>query len=151
MSNVVDVPRVLPWIRDRHCVAVLIEVHVGPGFLGGVVLVLVVGGNFGRAWIRGDVAAVYSLLAGVVALVESRLEIKETTKDRCPRVYPSDLSEFNSDREDSIRTKVPPRRSNREAPIQRDQAKQRLSIILADLSMITSEDALVSFLPISTE
>jgi len=74
MSNVVDVPRILPRIRDRHCVAILIEVHVGPGFLGGVVLVFIIGGNFGRTWVRGDVAAVYSLLAGVVALVESRLK-----------------------------------------------------------------------------
>lgn len=74
MSDVVDIPRIFSRIRDWHRVAVLIEIHVGPGFLGGIVLVLVVGRNFGRTRIRGDVAAMYRLLARVVALGESDLK-----------------------------------------------------------------------------
>lgn len=71
VRDVVDISRVLSRIRDRHRVAVLIEIYVGPGLLRRVMLVLVVGGNFGGARISGDVAAVYRLLAGVVALGES--------------------------------------------------------------------------------
>lgn len=40
-------------------------------------LVLVVGGNFGRTRVRGNIATVYRLLAGVVALRESSVRVKE--------------------------------------------------------------------------
>lgn len=82
MGDIVDITRVFPRIRNRHRVAILVEVYVGPGFLGRVVLIFVVGGNFGWTRVRGNVAAVYSLLAGVVALGESRskrkVQIKQT-------------------------------------------------------------------------
>lgn len=69
-----DITRILPRIRDWHRVAVLVEVHVGPGFLGRVVLILIISGKFGRTRIRSDVAAVYRFLAGVIALRESPLK-----------------------------------------------------------------------------
>lgn len=80
MGNIVDITWIFPRIRNWHCVAILVKVYVGPGFLGRVVFIFVVGGNFGRTWVRGNVAAVYSLLAGVVALRESRSKRMEKIK-----------------------------------------------------------------------
>lgn len=80
MGNIVDIARVFSRIRNRHRVTIFVKVYVGPGFLGRVVLIFVVGGNFGWTRIRGNVAAVYSLLAGVVALGESRSKRRKKIK-----------------------------------------------------------------------
>lgn len=71
MSDIVNISRILSGIRNRHRVAILVEINVCPGFLGRIVLIFVVGGDFGRTRVHGDIAAMYCLLAWVVALVES--------------------------------------------------------------------------------
>lgn len=71
VSHIVNISRVLSLIRDRDRVPVFVQVHIGPSLLGGVVVLdLVVSGNLGWTWIRGNIAAMYRLLAGIVALRE---------------------------------------------------------------------------------
>ena len=73
---IVNISRILPLICHRDRVAVFVQVHVGPSFLGGVEFVLVVGGNLGRTGIRGDVATMYRLFARVVALKVTELTFR---------------------------------------------------------------------------
>lgn len=78
MGNIMDISRVFSWIRNWHCIAVFIEIYVCPGFFGRIVLIFIIGSNFRRTRVRGDIAAMYCLFAGIVALGESRSKQRET-------------------------------------------------------------------------
>lgn len=77
MGDIVNISRVFSWIRNRHRIAIFIEIYVCPGFFRRIVFIFVIGSNFRRTRVRGDIAAMYCFLAGIVALGESRSK-KET-------------------------------------------------------------------------
>lgn len=68
MGDVMNISRILSRIRYRHCIAVLVQINVGPSFLRWIMLILVIRRHFRWTWISSDVATMNSLLAGVVAL-----------------------------------------------------------------------------------
>lgn len=73
VRHVVNVSRVFPLIRDRDRVSVFVQIYVGPRFLGGVMFILVIRCNFGRAGIRGNIATMHRFFARVVTLKGTKL------------------------------------------------------------------------------
>lgn len=73
VRHVVNVSRVFPLIRDRDRVSIFVQIYVGPCFLGGIVFILVIRCNLGRADIRGNIATMHRFFARVVALKGMKL------------------------------------------------------------------------------
>lgn len=73
VRHVVNVSRVFPLIRDRDRVSVFVQIYVGPRFLGGVMFILVIRCNLGRAGIRGNIATMHRFFARVVTLKGTKL------------------------------------------------------------------------------
>lgn len=78
-----NVSRVFPLIRDRDRVSVFVQIYVGPRFLGGIVLILVVRCNLWGAGIRGNIATMHRFFARVVTLKGNEIDTS------CDRVHKS--------------------------------------------------------------
>lgn len=73
VRHVVNVSRVFPLVRDRDRVSVFVQIYVGPCFLGGIMLILVIRCNLGRTDIRGNIATMHRFFARVVTLKGMKL------------------------------------------------------------------------------